>query len=80
MPDQIVTFRDLQQLCRPGQDAPRPSRATVERWARRQGIRYLYDGQGGIFTTLLAINAAMGLETAPPRTLTPADVFGPDSW
>ena len=78
MPDQIVTFRDLQQLCRPGKNWPRPSLATVEQWARRQGIRYLYDARGGIFTTLLAINAAMGLGTATARPLTAADVFGPD--
>lgn len=76
MPDQILTFEDMRSLCRPGQSGPRPSRAAVEKWARRQGIRYLYDSHGGIFTTLLAVNAAMGLAGPEVRPLTPVEVFG----
>lgn len=60
MSDQILTFVDLQRLCRPGQHLPRPSLSTVVKWANREGIRFLYDGQGGVFTTLQAVNAALG--------------------
>ena len=78
MSDQILTFSDLQRLCRPGESRSRPSASTVEAWASRQGLRYLRDGQGGIFTTLQAINAAMGLSEPPDgtRPLTASDVFG----
>lgn len=54
----VLQFEDLQQLCRPGKH---PRLATVEAWARQQGIRYQYDGRGGIWTTLEALNAALGL-------------------
>ena len=37
------------------------TRATAERWAQRAGICYRYDGRGGIWTTLDAINAALGV-------------------
>lgn len=57
----ILQFEDLQQLCRPGK---RPRLATVESWARRQGIRFQYDGRGGIWTTLDALNSALGLRSA----------------
>lgn len=57
----ILQFEDLQQLCSPGK---RPRLATVEAWARRQGIRFQYDGRGGIWTTLEALNAALGLRAA----------------
>lgn len=30
---------------------------------RRQGIPYKYDGEGGIWTTLQALNAALGIGT-----------------
>lgn len=56
----ILQYEDLQQLCRPGK---RPRLATVEAWARRQGIRFQYDGSGGIWTTLEALNAALGVGT-----------------
>lgn len=55
----IITFRELQDLCRPNLDLPRPRAGTVERWARRQGIRISYDGEGGIFTTLAAVHQAL---------------------
>lgn len=60
----ILQFEDLQRLCRPAPEAPMPKLATVERWAKAQGIRYRYDGQGGIWTTLDALNAALGLQAA----------------
>lgn len=61
--DRILQFEDLQRLCRPGTGAL-PRLATVEQWARDNGIRYKYDGQGGIWTTLSALEAALGLGAA----------------
>lgn len=58
----MLQFRDLQRLCRPAPEAAAPKLSTVERWAKAQGIRYRYDGQGGIWTTLDALNAALGLQ------------------
>lgn len=58
--DRFVTFEGLQRLCAPNGPEPRP--ATVVRWARAQGIRYKYDGRGGIWTTVDALNAALGLQ------------------
>jgi hypothetical protein len=73
MIDTILQFSDLQELCRPGE---KPRLSTVERWAASQGIRYRYDGKGGIWTTVDALNAALGLvppdENAPYR---PEDVI-----
>ena len=57
----ILQFSDLQQLCQPGR---KPRRPTVEAWARRAGVRFSYDAQGGIWTTLDALNAALGLPAA----------------
>jgi len=54
----ILHFKDLQQICQPGKQ---PRMATVELWARRNGIAYKYDARGGIWTTLDAINAALGV-------------------
>ncbi|MGY4696557.1 hypothetical protein XfCFBP8356_004960 [Xylella fastidiosa subsp. sandyi] len=59
LPD-IYTFHDLQLLCGRGKKV---KRARVEEWARRQGIPYKYDGEGGIWTTLQALNAALGIGT-----------------
>jgi len=56
----VLTFEDLRRLCAP--IAPSPRAATVVRWANDQGIRYRYDGRGGIWTTLDALNAALGLQ------------------
>jgi hypothetical protein len=72
----ILQFQDLQRLCRPAPSAPLPKLATVERWARDQGIRYRYDGQGGIWTTLEALNAALGIVPSNEEPLSPQDVFG----
>lgn len=67
----IVPFEDLQDLCQPGGN---PRRATVEAWARRQGIPYKYDGKGGIWTTIEAVNAALGLGAANDQTEYPPDI------
>ncbi|MEB2187691.1 hypothetical protein VDS18_17620 [Xanthomonas campestris pv. campestris] len=60
----VLQFEDMQSLCRPGE---RPRLATVEQWARRCGIRYHYDGKGGIWTTTDALNAAIGLTPNAPN-------------
>ncbi|CEG14937.1 conserved hypothetical protein [Xanthomonas citri pv. citri] len=62
MSSSVITFEDLRRLCAPVGPAPRAS--TVVRWARDQGIRYKYDGRGGIWTTVDALNSALGLHTA----------------
>ena len=54
----IIEFDDLCKISGLGE---RATRATVERWAQRAGICYRYDGRGGIWTTLDAINAALGV-------------------
>ena len=59
MTDKVLTFEDLRRLCAP--DGPLPRAATVVRWASAQGIRYKYDGRGGIWTTVDALNAALGV-------------------
>lgn len=62
----LIGFDDLRKLSRLGENA---QLATVERWAKRAGIRYQYDGRGGIWTTLDAMNAAVGMapETEPEQ-------------
>jgi hypothetical protein len=69
----ILQFEDLQQVCRPGEH---PRLATVEAWARRIGLMYTYDAKGGIWTTVDALNAAIGL-TAPSNDdkIDPDQVF-----
>lgn len=62
MSDGHIPFERLQRMCRPQGALPRAS--TVRRWAERQGIRYKYDGRGGIWTTDQALNAALGLGPA----------------
>lgn len=54
----IVEFDDLRKLSRLGENA---QLVTVERWAKRVGIRYQYDGRGGIWTTVDGLNAALGI-------------------
>jgi len=54
----LIEYDDLRKLSRLGESA---QLATVERWAQRVGIRYQYDGRGGIWTTLDAMNAAVGV-------------------
>lgn len=59
MSNRILHFPDLQRLCVPKGPPPRASK--VRRWADRQHIRYSHDGAGGIWTTVDALNAALGL-------------------
>lgn len=54
----LIEFDDLRRLSRLGEKA---QLATIERWAQSVGIRYQYDGRGGIWTTIDAMNAAVGL-------------------
>lgn len=69
----IFQFEDLQELCRPGE---KPRRATVEAWAKKIGLAYAYDGQGGIWTTLDALNQAVGVRAQPGNDLLrPEDIF-----
>ncbi len=56
---EVLQFRDLQELCRPGK---RPRLSTVERWAKQRRIRVQYDGQGGVWTTTTALNQALGVD------------------
>lgn len=55
----VLDFTELQKLCTPR--GPLPRAVTVRRWADRQGIRYKPDGRGGIWTTVEALNSALGL-------------------
>lgn len=57
----ILQFDDLRKLSGLGE---RAQLATVERWAIKTGIKYNYDGKGGIWTTMDAMNAALGLSRA----------------
>jgi hypothetical protein len=69
----VLQFHDLQELCKPGEH---PRLATVEKWAKAQGVRYRYDGEGGIWTTIDALNAAIGLGAANDEDkLQPDQVF-----
>ena len=52
----IITFEQLQTAT--GYDQP----AAVERCLRKNGIAYLY-GRNGIYTTIDALNVAMGLQS-----------------
>lgn len=72
----ILQFQDLQKICRPSDDRPPPRLATVERWARKIGLRYTYDAEGGIVTTVDALNAAIGITPAAnDEKLKPDDVI-----
>ncbi|WP_275548341.1 hypothetical protein [Xanthomonas arboricola] len=68
----ILQFSDLQEVCRPGE---KPRLATVEAWARCQGIRYQYDSRGGIWTTIDALNHALGLA----KTVDQADHYNAEN-
>jgi len=68
----VLIFDDLRELSRAG---PRATLATVERWARREGIRFGYDARGGIWTTMDALNEALGVRPGEPKMLGPDDVF-----
>jgi len=67
----LVDFDDLRRISRLG---PRATLATVERWARTAGVRYQYDGRGGIWTTLEAMNAAIGIAPAADVGAYSADI------
>ncbi|WP_454261467.1 hypothetical protein [Pseudoxanthomonas mexicana] len=56
MTSNVVPFTVLQRMCRPTGPAPRAS--TVAKWAEREHIRYKYDGEGNIWTTQAALDAA----------------------
>ena len=64
MSDRIVPYTALQRVCAP--HGPLPRASTVRRWADRLGIRYKYDARGGIWTTVDALNAALGLVGQAP--------------
>lgn len=51
-------------MCRPDPAAPAPTLATLERWAKKIGLRYSYDGRGGIWTTVDALNEVVGIRPA----------------
>ena len=53
--DQILFFEDLRII------SQRRRLAEVERWAIDQQIPFKYDGRGGIWTTLDAVNASLGV-------------------
>ncbi|MDV2452681.1 hypothetical protein [Xanthomonas hortorum] len=59
MTGRILHFADLQRICSP--DGPAPRLMVVCRWADREGIRYRYDRKGRIWTTIDAVNAALGI-------------------
>jgi hypothetical protein len=69
---EILDFDDIRAVSRLGD---RATLATVERWANKIGLLYSYDGVGGIWTTVDAMNAAVGLISAPQR----ADKYTPES-
>jgi len=70
----ILQYPDLQELCRPGE---KPRLATVAKWAEDAGIKYKYDGKGGIWTTLGALETALGVTPAANDSpYDAADLFG----
>lgn len=74
----VLDFDALRRISRLG---PRATRSRVERWAQKNGIRYRYDGRGGIWTTPAAMDAAVGIASAAGASgdtggqLTAEDVF-----
>ena len=59
--DSILFFEDLQVISR------RKRLADVEKWATEQEIPFKYDAKGGIWTTIDAVNASMGVRTVDRR-------------
>lgn len=57
-----VDYDHLRRISRCGE---RATLATVERWAKRIGLKYAYDARGGIWTTADALNEAVGMIVAP---------------
>lgn len=68
----VLQFHDLQELCKPGE---KPRLATVEAWAIRYAIRYRYDGKGGIWTTVDALNASLGLTASANDNSYPTELI-----
>lgn len=69
----ILQFRDLQELCKPGEE---PRVSTVEKWARKIGLRYTYDAQGGMISTVDAVQEVLGTKAANDGgSLDPEQVF-----
>lgn len=56
----LVPFPRLQALCRP-EGSMKPRAASVRKWCDAHGIPYKPDLQGGIWTTVEAINMALGV-------------------
>ncbi len=69
----ILPFPVLQRMCRP--EGPLPRVTTVQRWATRERIRYGYDGNGGIYSTVDAVNAALGLGVASEKPTSAAELI-----
>lgn len=67
----ILQFKDLQKLCRPS-GGRAPTRATVEKWMRDQHIPFKYDGQGGLLTTMEAVNSSLGVLPAMEQSECPS--------
>lgn len=59
----IVEFEDLQRL------SGLTDASAIKVWAMSVGISYLADGRGGIWTTICALNSALGV--SPSRQLPP---------
>ena len=59
----VYQFDDLRRISKLGENA---QLATVERWAKSIGLKYTYDGRGGIWTTKDALNAVVGLTPGKP--------------
>lgn len=68
----VLNFDDLRRISRLGDKAKISS---VERWARRIGLRYNYDARGGIWTTVAAMDAAVGVTVEKPETYRPEMVI-----
>lgn len=67
----ILTFEDLQAL------SGATDAADVMKWADAEGIRYGHVCGNGIWTTVAALNFALGVSEAPPeKKLHVEDVFG----
>lgn len=55
----VYDYNDIKSIARLGE---RAQLASVEKWAKGIGLRYSYDGKGGIWTTKDALNRALGLD------------------
>lgn len=57
----IVSFEQLQEATGYSQCS------TVEKCLRKNGVPFLYGNNGKIFTTVDALNAAIGLKSSTPK-------------